>query len=205
MKKLLIYFFLFIKIVVLNAQASDTTIFVCVDNLVKFTNSQYLGTTMRQHGVVNIVVDSLSDEYETIPSNYVFWPPYDTLPHVESFYLRFSDTGSVTVKSIDYDFGGLVLIKYIKYVVNDCRFPEHPGNDTIVVNTDNNNSGLIKNEIITNIVVIKNATNVISFTETMPVADLSKVIGNINYYGVGVYHVRYRYKNKIYGKVLIVE
>lgn len=121
-----------INIVVSLAQAVDTTILVYKGDTLHLTNTQFLGGTLRQNGVI-YVVDSSTCGYSTIPDDYIFDPPYDTLPYSETYILKFDSIGIVYLKKADYDFNGLVYFSHYKYIVNDCRFPNHPGNDTIVV------------------------------------------------------------------------
>ena len=120
------------NVVVSLAQAVDTTIFVCRNDTLHLTNTQFLGSTLRQNGVI-YVVDSATCDYSTIPEDYVFDPPYDTLPHSETYILKFDSIGAVYLKKADYNFNGLVYFSHYKYIVRDCRFPDHPGNDTIVI------------------------------------------------------------------------
>lgn len=118
--------------VVSLAQAVDTTIFVCRGDTLHLTNEQHLGGTLRQNGVV-YVIDSTTCDYSTIPEDYVFDPPYDSLSYSETYILNFDSIGTVYLKKADYDFNGFVYFSHYKYIVRGCRFPDHPGNDTIVV------------------------------------------------------------------------
>ena len=82
------------NVVVSLAQAVDTTIFVCRNDTLHLTNTQFLGSTLRQNGVI-YVVDSATCDYSTIPEDYVFDPPYDTLPHSETYILKFDSIEEV--------------------------------------------------------------------------------------------------------------
>lgn len=139
MKNILIHFFLLLPFAV-DAQCEFTdTVYVCVNDTNYFVNTQFMGSTMQQNGTI-FTLEEGNKHYATIPEDYVFWPPYDTFPHLDTFAVHWKSTGTVQVKKTEYNFSGLVYYKNSVYSILDCRkIP--PGNDTIVVNNPNNNSG----------------------------------------------------------------
>lgn len=113
----------------------NDTIYVCVGKESIFVNTQYNGTTMQQNGTIYTLEEG-NKHYQTIPEDYVFWPPYDTLPHTDTMRVLWRSIGTVIVKKTDYNFSGLVYYHTSVYSILDCRdIP--PGNDTIIDSPSN--------------------------------------------------------------------
>lgn len=130
---------------------TNDTIYVCLNDTSLFVNEQYLGTTMMQHGIMYILMDT--SKYQTIPINYVFSPPYDSLTHIDTFRIKWTELGPHMIKKIDYDFNGLIFFDTLTFSVLKCRKFVNPL-DTIVVDSPNDgqNRGYIDDIYFPNII-----------------------------------------------------
>ena len=116
-----------------QAQTTDT-INLCIQDTVCFINWQYENCQPTECGHIITVVDSNSVGYKTIPTDYVFEPPYQIPFFEEKYCIDFTHIGTVKIKITDYDFyTGSVKINYVDIQVGSCRDTIVRGDDTTIV------------------------------------------------------------------------
>ena len=131
----ILYSLLLLPTLVASQTTKADTIPVCYRDTVCFVNWQYDNCTPVECGHIVTLVDSNSVKYETIPSNYVFDPQYQSPYTEERFCVHFTNAGGVKVRFTDYDFAsGIVKVVEKTFLVGSCRDTIVSGtNDTIIV------------------------------------------------------------------------